>query len=160
VFPKLGRLEDVAMKRRAREVKQGCRLHHDPYSRRRRPTGQVGATTMREVGTGQLDNRVKVVRTGTLEPAHADGPKPDDSCKGRAGVWTNEGVGQEDQGRSVFGPVTKMELCCYLAHLSMSIMLFDGSGAASLRPVFQWFCDFQTDTPNLFFEALQLSRRR
>ena len=50
------------------------------------------------------------MRAGTLEPAHADGPKLDDSCNGRDGVWRNEGARQEDEGRSVFGSMTKMEL--------------------------------------------------
>src|SRR5216683_181956 len=60
------------------------------------------------VGPSSL--RVKVVRAGTLEPAHADGPKLDDSCDGRDGVWRNEGARQEDEGRSVFGSMTEMEL--------------------------------------------------
>ncbi len=76
---------------------------------------------MREVGTGRLGNRVKVVRTGTLEPAHADGPKLDDPCKRRDGVWRDERARQEDEGRPVSGSMTEMELGYCLRHLSTSV---------------------------------------
>jgi hypothetical protein len=62
-------------------------------------TGEVGLpATTREVGTRQPANRVKVVRTGTLEPAHADGPKRDDSCDERDVFGAMKAPGRKMRG--------------------------------------------------------------
>jgi hypothetical protein len=63
--------------------------------------------------------------------------------------------------------MTEMELGYCLRHLSTSVLLFDGSGAASSRCSFWRFRDFQNDTPNAFLKrcgwreqsALQASGR-
>jgi len=103
-------------------------------------------------------NRVKIVRSGTLEPAQADGPKLDDSCDGRDGVWRNEGAGQEDEGRSVFGSMTEMKLGYCLRHLSTSVFVvqWERSSTFAMR-VSGRFRDFQNDTRNAFLK--RCSRR-